>query len=70
LLHLAPVDRLKQGLASWEVAVKRPDADTRSSCHGLEAGVRTTGAEHSLRSRQDELAIADRIGAGLSNSFC
>src|ERR1700736_994640 len=63
LLHLASIDRLKQGLASWEVTVKRPDADTGSSCHGLQARVRTTGAEHSLRRLQDALAIANRIGA-------
>jgi hypothetical protein len=70
LLYLAPIDRLKQGLASREVTVKRPDADTGSSCDSLQARVRTTGAEDSLRGLQHALAIANRIGAGLANNFC
>jgi hypothetical protein len=52
------------------VAVKRPDADTGASCHGLEARVRTAGAEDGLRGLEDALAIADRVGARLPDSFC
>ena len=70
LLHFAPIHRLEQGLASREVAVQRPDADTGASCHGLQARVRTAGAEHNLGSLQHALAIANRIGAGSANSFC
>src|SRR5882672_1868814 len=70
LLHLAPIDRLKQGLAGWEVAVKRPDADTGSPCHSFETGVRATGTEDSLRGLQNALAIANRIGTGPPNRFC
>ena len=37
--------------------------------HGLQARVRTAGAEHGLRGLQHALAIAHRIGAGLSNGL-
>jgi hypothetical protein len=67
---IAPIDRFKQGLAGWEVAVKRSDADTGPSCHGFETGVRATGTEDSLRGLQNALAIANRIGAGPPNRFC
>jgi hypothetical protein len=69
LLHLAPIDRLEQVLAGREVAIQRADADPGAFCHGLQARLRTAGAEHGLGGLQHALAIADRIGAGLSDGF-
>ena len=69
LLHLAPIDGLEQGLARREVPIERADADTGPSRHGLQARVGAAGAEHRLRRLQHALAVADRVGAGLSNMF-
>jgi hypothetical protein len=52
------------------MAVERPDTNSGSSRHSLQARIRTTGAEDSLRGLQHALAIAGRVGAGLANRFC
>ena len=74
LLDLASVHGFEQRLARREMAVERADADAGAFCHGLQARLRTAGAEHGLRSLQHALAIAHRIRAGLANmsvgTFC
>src|ERR1700722_17033497 len=70
LLHLAPVDGLEQRLTRREVTIERPDADPGPSRHSLKARLGAAGAEHGFRSLQHALAIADRVGARLSNHCC
>ena len=70
LLHLAPVDRLEQGLAGREMAIKRADADTGAFGHSIKARIRTAGAEHGLGGFQNPFTVANRIGAGPANGFC
>src|SRR4029077_14235340 len=68
-LHLSPIDRFDQCIASRKVAIQSPRSNTRLFSDVVEAGIRTRPGERLLRRFQNALTVLLRVSARFSWGF-